>query len=378
MHTIIENIPSPRLEPVLKAKRSQPPALEGRFEYADPPADFNRILELSLSNAYHWRCIDLISDAAVGVGYETDGKARAFLEEISQGEPFLDLLKRFAVDLEWSGNAYLEVARDARGRVAELYNVHAQTMWITPDEAGSRPGGYVQNIAGAPVAFSPLGRPRGGRNEMLHARTFTPLSTFYGLPRWIAVLDTLRLDQEKKTFLSSFFHNSAVPDLAVVLEGAEFDKATEEALRRALTEMKGANNAHRTLLLSIPFDNAKIRFEKLTADLKDLHFKELSEATDSEIIAAHGVPPRLVGMMTPGQLGGGGEVTGQLELFMETVIKPRMRFLEGQVQRLLRAADIGGEFKLTPIDVGALTAEDEAGNWSVSQKILKSLEAQLS
>lgn len=378
MNSIIENIPSTRLEPLLKAKKSQPPALEGRFEYVDPPADLNRILELSLSNAYHWRCIDLISDAAVGVGYETDEKSRAFLEEISQGEPFLDLLKRFAVDLEWSGNAYFEIARDARGRIAELYNVHSQTIWITPNEAGNRPGGYVQNIDEAPIYFSPLGRRRGECNEMLHARTFTPLSTFYGLPRWIAVLDTLRLDQEKKIFLASFFHNSAVPDLAVVLEGAEFDKATEDALRCALTEMKGADNAHRTLLMSIPFDNAKIRFEKLTADMKDLHFKELSESTDSEIIAAHGVPPRLVGMMTPGQLGGGGEVTGQLELFMETVIKPRMRFLEGQVHRLLRAAGFHSSFALTPINVGALTGAAEAGSQSVSQKIIKSLEAELS
>ncbi len=374
--TVIENFGSARLERLIKTKRSKPPGIEGQFEIVDPPVDFSALLELSLTNAYHWRCIDLISDAAVGVGYRTGKGAAAFLEDVSE-EPFLDILKRFAFDLEWSGNGYLEVARDVPGRISEVYHAHAQTMWLSPDMNGNKVGGYIQNANIEPVKFSMLGQVIPEQNEMLHARTYSPLSSFYGLPRWIAVMEALRQDCEKKIFLSSFFRNSAVPDLAVILEGAEFDEQTENTLKNSLTELKGADNAHKTLLLSIPFDNAKVRFEKLTADLKDLNFKELSEATASEIIAAHGVPPRLVGMMTPGQLGGGSEVTGQLKIFMETVIKPRMRFLEGHVKRLLKVAGFDDAFELEPIDINENVTQG-APTPEVSRQILKSLEAELS
>ena len=140
-----------------------------------------------------------------------------------------------------------------------------------------------------------------------------------------------------------------MPALAVVLEGAEFDAETESRLKAGFDNMKGVDNAFRTLLLSIPFENATIKFEKLMADFKDMPFDKLTQATREEILAAHGTPPRLVGIITAGSLGGESEADAQLRNFVETKIKPRIKYLERRVKLLLRDAGLPEEFELKGI-----------------------------
>ena len=235
--------------------------------------------------------------------------------------------------------------RGAKGNIGEIYHVHGHTLYVRA--SGNELQGYTQD-ADVPVEFDVFGA-RGLRNEILHFKRYTPFSTWYGLPEWVAALEALRLDQQKKIFYSSFFSNFAVPALAVVLEGAEFDAEVEKMLQHSFESMKGMDNSFRTLLLSVPFENAQIKFEKLMADFKDMPFDKLTQATREEILAAHGTPPRLVGIVTAGSLGGENEAEAQLRNFVECKIRPRMKYLERRVQLLLRDAGLPEVFTLKGI-----------------------------
>ena len=334
----------PMLEPIIKAQEAHP--AEGSMPgLVYPPLPFADILNLTYSNAFHTQCIALKAEMAAGLEYEAPKACEGFLEAIAGEENFMDILGRVAWDLECIGNGAIEIARDAKGRIGEVYHVHAHTLYVRSD--GSSLAGYTQD-ADIPVDFDKFGE-NGERNEILHFKKYTPLSTWYGMPEWVAALEALRLDQQKKIFYSSFFGNSAVPALAVVLEGAEFDSETETRLKAGFDNMKGVDNAFRTLLLSIPFENATIKFEKLMADFKDMPFDKLTQATREEILAAHGTPPRLVGIITAGSLGGESEADAQLRNFVETKIKPRIKYLERRVKLLLRDAGLPEEFELKGI-----------------------------
>ena len=366
-----------RLEPILKARESYPAEGQG---YAGglvyPPLSLAQILSLTYSNAFHTQCIALKADMAVGLEYEAPRQVEKFLEDVSGNDPFLELLQKVVFDWECMGNGYFEVARSRKGQIGELYHVHAQTVFTEARQ--NRLSGYVQEVDGT-VHFSPFGE-RDGRNELFQFKRYTPLSTWYGLPEWVAALEALRLDQEKKSFYAAFFRNFAVPSLAVVLTGAEFDQETENTIRDGFKQVKGVDNAHKTMLLSVPFEDAKISFEKLMVDLKDLPFEKLSQSTREEILAAHGVPPRLVGIVTAGQLGGGGEMEGQMLSFVEMKVRPRMTFLENRIKRLLRDQGLPEEFALKGItpsipkeqaEAKALNPEERA---AAEAEILKSLE----
>ena len=363
------------LEPILKARESMPSEGEGLTGLVYPPVSLNQILGLTYSNAFHTQCISLEAEMSIGLEYEAPKTVENFLEGISgDQDTFLDLLAMFTWDWECLGNGYLEVARSRKGQIGELYHVHAQTVY--PSTNGNRLSEYVQETTNQ-VRFSPFGTRDGNRNELFHIKRYTPLSTYYGLPEWVACMEALRLDQEKKTFYAAFFKNFAVPALAVVLEGAEFDEAVEKKLQAGFNQMKGAENAFRALMLSIPFEGATVRFEKLMADFKDLPFDQLTQATREEILAAHGVPPRLVGIITAGSLGGGGEAEGQLLNFIATKIEPRTKFLERKVKLLLRDAGLPEEFTLKgirPVTPKELSPEEQAAaEKEAIAEVLKSL-----
>lgn len=339
----IDVIKMPVLEPILKAQEAAPMEGEAFTGICYPPLALNTILDLAYSNAFHTQCIALKSEMSVGMEYEAPKQVEDYLESLAvEQDSFLDLLHMVAWDWECLGNGYLEVARDRTGRISELYHVHGQTVYASTE--GNKLREYVQWLDTS-IPFSVFG-DKGERNELLHFKRYTPFSTWYGLPEWVACLEALRLDQEKKTFYAAFFKNFAVPSLAVVLEGAEFDAETERKLQEGFSQMKGNENAFRTLLLSIPMTDAKVKFERLMADFKDMPFDKLSQVTREEILAAHGVPPRLVGIVTAGALGGGDEAQTQLNNFLKTKIQPRTKYLERRVKRILRDAGLPEEFTL--------------------------------
>lgn len=371
---LVDVLATRSMEPILKARESMPSEGEGLSGLVYPPVSLFQILSLTYSNAFHTQCIALKADMSVGLDYEAPKAVESYLEEISgDRETFLDLLSMLVWNWECLGNGYLEIARSRKGRIGEIFHVHAQTVYASA--SGNRLEEYVQETSSR-VTFAPFGA-RDGRNELFHLKRYTPLSTWYGLPEWVACLEALRLDQEKKTFYAAFFKNFAVPALAVVLEGSEFDEATEKKLQEGFNRMKGAENAFRALLLSIPFDGATVKFERLMADFKDMPFDKLTQATREEILAAHGVPPRLVGIVTAGSLGGSGEAEGQLQNFISTKIEPRTKFVERKVHLLLRDAGLPEEFVLKGIrpEPSRNVASDDlaAADSAVLDEVMKSL-----
>lgn len=361
------------MEPIIKSLVSVPSEGDMGAGLIYPPVSLQSILELTHSNAFHTTCIEKKASMTVGLDYEAPKQVEKFLEDISGDVPFMEILQEVVYDWESLGNGYFEIARTLGGKIGEIGHVHGHTVYAV-QEGRSLKEWWQETSGAGRETFSPFGA-RNGRNELLQFRQYTPLSSFYGLPTWIAALEALRLDQEKKTFYAAFFHNSAMPSMAVILEGAEFDEHAEARIKDALSSTKGAENAHKTMILSVPFEDAKVRFERLCLDLKDMPFDKLSQATREEILAAHAVPPRIVGIVTAGSLGGGGETDGQLKIFNETTIKPRMTYVERRIKSLLRDVGLPEEFHLQGI-VPEAPSEGASMNTHLSQQtqeVLKSL-----
>ncbi len=108
------------------------------------------------------------------------------------------------------------------------------------------------------------------------------------------------------------------------------------------TNAVGTENAGRVLLLQVDRDGASVKVERLDVEDRDLGFVEGRKSLRDEIVSAHGVPPRMLGIAAPGQLGATGEMQGQMEAFREVVIRPRQRLLSGALQGVLDAVTGGG------------------------------------
>ena len=289
------------------------------------PYAYDALARLPELHPWHARCLEIVAAASVGCGYDVltddedlEKRTRAALEDLVGDVAFTAFAAFLAYADAATGNAYIEVARNAGGQIAELFWMPPQFVWH------AKSGGFIYRAKGcSPQTFAAFGDREAGLHEVIALRTPFLRDRRYGLPKWISAMRAIALDNNAIDHNAAFFANSAIPALAIIVEGGEFTPEVELAVKNFLTnEFKGVDNAHRTLYLPLPDLGVTVRFEKLGQETKDGSFHLLRMDNRDEIIGAHGVPPRLLGIMSAGSLGGGGEVGGQILVFDQVTLQP--------------------------------------------------------
>lgn len=294
--------------------------LDGEFLWPIEPRNLSVLYRAS---AEHGRAVHVKAESAFGGGLigETDK-----IEELCDTGA-TELFVLLGLDLETYGNAFLQVIRSSDGeRIIGLRRLPAITM-------SRYRKGYIQRI----------GRPNGEARkvhftarEIVHLREPCPLGQRYALPTWIGAESMLELAYAATRYNASFFKNNAIPEYAITFKGVTPSADQKRAIQAFFrNEHQGMDNAHRTLILTSGEDG-EVDIKRLTADVKDGDFLKLIDAARDRIPVAHGVPPRMLGIMTAGQLGGGGEVSGQLFIFEHLTLKPKRRRMLDQLRPTLK------------------------------------------
>ncbi len=286
----------------------------------DPFFNFEELLLLYYANTYHRRSINLKAKVLSSI-IESD------LEKfLPAGVTPSDFLYSFSVESEIYGNTFLE-----RTLSDKLYIIPGYEARVDIDK-----NIYQQT-------FQKTIKLNGH-----HFKNYSPRSRFYGEPDYLATLLQIATTQKADKYNNSFLENGAKPGFAVMFENSEPTEDQIRAFREFFGEnFKGYDNANKTIILSATSDMgekpAKIRLERIS-QVEDISFKQLKEVNRDEIIAAHGVPPRLVGVISVGQLGGANEFISQLHAFNELEIKPKIKKIESFFK------GIGVKLKLNELD----------------------------
>lgn len=343
------------------------------------PIDFYELAQYTNRNPYHCSCLQVKANCNLGLGYTVMGLSDAAeaqvedrLSAVNPSQSLHDVLTKIALDYEIFGNAYLEVVRNKRGEVAELYHLPALLAWIRPQGAGVL---YENEVNRQEYPHYAVGSQDS--HSVLHFANYSPIDRHYGLPDWLGCLPILNLDYYATSYNQKFFSNSAMPDMAVVVEGGALDEAAEEAIVEFFqTNFKGLDNAHRTLFLPVGTPDVKVRFERLSTELRDGAFDRLLQLCRDRVISAHRVPPRLVGVSQPGSLGGTSEVFGQLSIFQDLVITPRQNYFAARLSSVIQ--DMGypeAYLRFNTIDTTAQETDSDYYSKLVSAGILTINEA---
>lgn len=313
------------------------------------------VMDLLDQNVWHARCVRLKAKLTVGMGYrlvnvedpEDKGESdpvkkdiEAFLRRPNDRhyqETFQRIMDKFAIDYNDIGNAYLEVSRNLRDKPAQLWHVRGATM---RRDRNIRGGGYWQVInLKRHIPFAPFGGKRNaGQNEIIHFYEYDPKDDYYGLPAWYPALADMMMDRSTVEYMINTFRNQLVAKFLVIVEGGKLSNTARTNLRSFLQKnATGIQAGGSTLVFDSDDPNVKIRIEKLEVSFgeKGNWYKDTRGDARDHIITAHGVPPRMVGVMSSGQLGGGGEVMGQLKTFVELEIKPDQNRIEDMLNNTI-------------------------------------------
>lgn len=338
------------------------------------PIDKKTLLLGFTSNAYHYRACKVKSEYIAGSSYtlvdesetlksnvaklwsktmklftKEDAAIVKFIDALGYDDYIVNILSDFALDLEWSGDAYLEIIRDAAKKIRKVRHIPAPNVWKKVA------GGFVEykTIGGrfSAIEYRDFGNfAQKGATEMIHVRNKHPLSEVYGVPdianAWSALSKCVLIDENHE----SFFYNNSVPAMAVILEGGEWESDADEIIKNHLRDnVKGKD--HKTLVLNIPTKDSKIRFEPLGMTLKEGNFLQLKKEARAEVFTANGVPPAKCGIIETGALAG-ESTQEQIDDFENTISKKQFR-LQDVMDKLIQATFPGTPFIYKVLGIGS-------------------------
>lgn len=339
------------------------------------PTMLSHLLEI---NTWHKRCVKTKAQDIAGLGWEikpskmqkqeegADPKpsenqrriAHKFFEE--QWPPLLITLKRAEIDYDSTGNAYLELVREANAAespYAIIAHVPAHTIRVHRDGNRYAQIRGVKKVWFKKVEFDKdvdcqtgeiyeLGSlpPDRRASELIHRYEYTPRSDFQGVPDIISSLGAIQGDLSQRDYNIKFFENFGIPAYAIYTTGdydlGEKDPDTGEY--ELIKTIKGfmdqvQKEPHSSLIFGVPSigeGKVEVEFKSLAIETKDASFRMYRKDNRDEIIANHGVPSYRIGMTETGSLGG-STAKESTEIYIDSVINPRQEDLEANINKFI-------------------------------------------
>jgi PBSX family phage portal protein len=339
----------------------------GVFDLITPPYNLYELSSYYDTSFANHAAVDAKVSNSVGLGYKFDmcsstmmkleaitddaAKNRAkrrieqlkmqlsdWLENCNDDDSFTKTLEKVVLDMQATGNGYLEIGRKVTGEIGYIGHIPATTMRVRRLRDG-----FVQIIAGTIVYFrnfqaknpNPVTTdPRP--NEIIHLKEYSPLNTFYGVPDIISAMNSLLGDQLATKYNMDYFENKAVPRYIITVKGARLSAEAEDKLFRFFqTNLKGQN--HRTLYIPIPGDSEgnKVEFEMHAVEnnVQEASFDKYRERNRGDILMAHQVPLSKLGGVDGSS---SSAAMSQDRTFRDQVAKPLQEYVAKSVNKIIR------------------------------------------
>ena len=159
---------------------------------------------------------------------------------------------------------------------------------------------------------------------MLQVRLPSLDQEIYGVPEYLCALSSAFLNEAATLFRRKYYLNGSHAGYILYISEDKIDEASIENIKAQLKAGKGAGN-FRSMLLHIP--NGKDKGVQLLhpgeAAAKD-EFLGVKGSTRDDILAAHRVPPQLLGVV-PQNSGGFGDVAKAAQIYHEQETVPQQR-----------------------------------------------------
>ena len=341
-----------------------------------PPYLPDTLLQLYESNSVLYRCVNQLAADVAGLGWGLSLREdkRESKQELTRLQEFLQkpspelalrsILKQLIIDWGSVGWFGLEVVRNNKGEIAELYHVPAHTIRVHSSQEK-----YCQIRNNKKVWFKKFNIDKDfsaktgeegnfsldvRANELIFYKNFYPKSDYYGIPNFVAATGDVLGLMGLRDYNLAFFENYGIPSAIIILEG-DWEEGSDKTITEFLNkEIRGTENAHRTLVVTQP-ENCTFTYKPLTVDVKEASFRFYQQDCREDILTAYSMPPERVGVRIIGKLGG-NVAEEATRIYVQSVVEPLQTDLEEIINdKILQSENY--EFKFENIDLRDYNAE---------------------
>lgn len=267
---------------------------------------------------------------------------QSFIDYANSDESLMSVGACALRDREYLGFGFIEVIRDALGRMSLLRWAPAYRTRLAPRHEEAQlveydiPRGrrtvtvkewrkfrrFAQVVAGNMIWFKEFGDPRKldsvsgafegestyqpGRDatEILHLKN--PSNEAYGVPRWVNQTPSVIGSREAEEVNMRYFQDNTVPAMFLTVSGGRLTAASHKELQRVINGTPGESRQNKITLLEAVGESdsldskgtpIQLKVEKLT-DVRqsDALFGKYDEAAQAKIRSSFRLSPILVGM----------------------------------------------------------------------------------
>ena len=299
------------------------------------------LLHLFNRSAKHYAIINGKVDYIVGNGWSVDGtglttvnlaRLQKFINEPNPDETLNEILAKVAVDLEIFGGFALEIIPDKKGGMAEIrhaefakYRVSkdGKQFFYSEDWKSSNP----KDLETIP-AFDWSEKAKG--KQLLYVKAYHPQSDWYPLPPYLGAVPYIEIDYEIANFHLSSVKNGFVAGTMINFFNGQPTEEEQQAIEDKITEkFCGTDNANKILLNFNDSKEQSAEILRMDGNDFDKRFDILNDTVRTEIFTGHRiVDPALFGIQSDGIFTNRNQIRDSYELFKNTYVNGRQRFIE--------------------------------------------------
>lgn len=233
--------------------------------------------------------------------------------------------ERWALDFMQMANAYMEGVPNLAGGLAKCQPSPAKHTRV-----GVEPGTFyfLKNGYG-------LGREhKFTAGSVYHLLQPDVMQEIYGMPEWLAALQSGLLNENATLFRRRYYLNGAHAGFVFYLSESLADNETAKAVEDRLKSAKGVGN-FKNMFVHIP--NGKkdgVQILPISDVMAKDEFSNIKNISRDDLLTAHRVPPQLIGII-PQNNGGFGPIGDTVDVYFEMEIAPI-------IQRMLEMNDFFG------------------------------------
>jgi len=220
-----------------------------------------------------------------------------------------DTCQKMALDYQLFGQAYVERQDSLTGKPLVLRHSLAKYT-----RRGVEPDSYF---------FVPA---LGDEHEFKLGSIFSlmqpdPNQEIYGMPEYLAALNSAWLNESATLFRRKYYLNGSHAGFVMYVSDALQDQSYVDGIRTALKESKGPGNFRNMFVYAPGGKKDGIQILPISEVAAKDDFFNIKNVSRDDVLAAHRVPPQLIGIV-PTNTGGFGTPVAAAQVFARNELEP--------------------------------------------------------
>jgi len=284
---------------------------------------------------------------------EADPNADLFIKAPNPYENLNDLTRKVSIDIEVFGGAYLEVIwSKVGGRIVSINHIDYTRVrsnkdntqfWYKQDWSDRKEKEEVINAYNTDL--------RKGK-QILYIKEYRPGLDTYSLPSYMGALNFIESDVEVSKHILGNAQTGFSASKLITLPNGEPTPDEKRNIERRFTDRFSGSDGKKFILSFVQDIGKKPQIDDLGAsDLTKEDFSQVDTMIQQNIFAGHQITsPDLFGISTPGQLGSRNQIRDAYEIFKNTYVNDKQKFLESVFNQLARINGVTQDLYIQPVE----------------------------